>query len=106
VLASVALHHVDRKDALAQVGYWCAAFARGQGVTASAVRAVCRWGFGGLGLGRIEWYAEVGNTASRRVAEKAGFTIEATLRSRLARRDGTRADAWLAGLLPNDLADG
>lgn len=103
LLASVSLHHIDRKDGLAHLGFWCAAPERGRGVTASAVRAVCRWGFAGLGLGRIEWYAEVGNTASRRVAEKAGFVIEATLRSRLPCRDASRADAWLAALLPDDL---
>lgn len=100
LLASVGLHHIEPMDGVARVGFWCAAPARRRGVTTSAVRAACRWGFAALGLGRIEWYAEVGNAASRRVAEKAGFTVEATLRSRLARRDGTRVDAWLARLLP------
>ena len=42
--------------------------------------AVCRWGFGALGLARVDWFAEVGNAGSRRVAEKAGFTIEGVLR--------------------------
>jgi RimJ/RimL family protein N-acetyltransferase len=100
LLASVGLHDLDGRDGIARVVFWCAASARGRGVATSAVRAACRWGFAALGLGRIEWYAEVGNTASRRVAEKAGFTMEATLRSRLVRRDGSRADAWLARLLP------
>jgi RimJ/RimL family protein N-acetyltransferase len=92
LLASVGLHHIDRKDALAHVGFWCAAPERGRGVTTTAVRAVCRWGFAALGLGRIEWYAEVGNTASRRVADKAGFVLEATPGS-----PGCCRRTWLPG---------
>ena len=42
---------------------------------------MCRWGFRERGLQRIEWLAFVGNEASRRVAEKAGFRSEGTCRS-------------------------
>jgi hypothetical protein len=57
-----------------------------------------------LGLGRIEWWANVGNYASRRVAEKAGFTMEGTARARLLHR-GVRVDGWSAGLLPGELVE-
>ena len=81
-------------DGAAEIGYWVHPAARGRGVATAAVDAVCRWAFGSLGLQLIEWRAEVGNVASRRVAEKAGFTIEATLRKRLVHR-GLRVDAWV-----------
>lgn len=45
---------------------------------------------------------EVGNVASRRVAEKAGFRIEATLRKRQIHR-GTRVDVWVGSLLKGEL---
>lgn len=83
------------------VGYWSAPAGRGTGAVTEAVRAVCRWGFDELGAQRVEWRAPAGNWASRRVAEKAGFTVEATLRSGLARPDG-RVDAWLGARLPGD----
>jgi RimJ/RimL family protein N-acetyltransferase len=104
VLASIGLH-LDRggDEHMAEIGYLCAAEARGRGVTTTGVAAVCRWGFEALGIGRIEWLAEVGNVASRRVAEKVGFVMEGTLRARLLHR-GERKDAWVAGLLPGDLA--
>jgi len=81
-------------DGAAEIGYWVHPAARGHGIATGAVDAVCRWAFGSLGLQLIEWRAEVGNVASRRVAEKAGFTIEATLRKRLVHR-GLRVDAWV-----------
>ena len=55
-----------------------------------------------LGLERVEWKAHVGNVASRRVAEKAGFTFEGTLRA-YGSKDGRRVDEWIASLLPADL---
>ena len=61
--------------------------------------AVSAWGLTSCGVQRLEWYAEVGNVASRRVAEKVGFTIEGTLRSFLLRPGGERVDAWAGSLL-------
>ena len=96
LLASVGLHAMDGDQAT--VGYWCAAAARGRGVVTEAVGAVCRWGFGGLGLDRISWEAEVGNWPSRAVAEKNGFTIEGTRRRHL-RHQGPWVDGWVGSLL-------
>ncbi|MFF0342267.1 GNAT family N-acetyltransferase [Kribbella sp. NPDC004875] len=87
-----------RGDGTAEVGYWTAPAARGRGVAPEAVRAVCRWGFDVRGLELIEWRAEVGNHASRRVAQKAGFLMEGQLRKRLVHR-GQRVDAWIGSLV-------
>src|SRR5579863_975308 len=86
----------------AEIGYWVDPRARNRGVATSAVRAVCGWAVATLGLELIEWRCEAGNTGSRRVAEKAGFLIEATLRKRLVHR-GTRVDAWVGSLLGSEL---
>jgi RimJ/RimL family protein N-acetyltransferase len=80
----------------------CAPHARGRGVMTQAVQAVCRWAFEACQRERIEWYAEVGNEGSRRVAEKAGFTVEGVLRSRLVHHDG-RVDAWIGSLLRHEV---
>lgn len=102
LLASVGLHGIDPRDASAELGYWCAPWARRQGVTTAACTALCNWAFG-IGLvDHLQWYAVVGNEASRRVAENCGFTIETTLRSRLRSRDGIRQDAWYGSLLATD----
>lgn len=85
-----------------EVGYWVAAHARGRGVATAATRAVARWALTDLGAHRVEWHAEVGNTGSRRVAERCGFTVEGVLRERLETPLGWR-DVWVAGLLRRDL---
>lgn len=83
---------------VAEAGFLAAPRVRGRGYTTAALAALCEWGFGSLGLARIVWRAHVGNVASRRVAEKAGFTIEGTQRGGLAHR-GQRKDAWVGGLV-------
>lgn len=90
-------------DATAEVGYWVAPAARGRGVAPQAVRAICRWGFDTRRLDLIEWRAEVGNDASRRVAEKAGFLMEGQLRKRLVHR-GQRVDAWVGSVVMGEVA--
>jgi RimJ/RimL family protein N-acetyltransferase len=82
----------------AEVGYLVAPWARGRGYASGALRTLCSWGFSALGLARIVWRAHVGNGASRRVAEKAGFTVEGIQRAGCAQR-GQRHDAWVGSLL-------
>ena len=103
LIASVGLHF-DRaqEEGTAEIGYWCVAAARGAGYATEAVAEVARWGFAECGVQRLEWHAAVGNTASRRVAEKVGFTVEGTLRSALVLQ-GRRVDEWVASLLPGEL---
>lgn len=85
----------------AEIGYWLDPAARQRGVATQSVRALCRWAFATLDLEIIEWRTEVGNIASRRVAEKAGFLIEATLRQRQVHR-GTRVDVWFGSLVKGE----
>ncbi|MBQ1074665.1 GNAT family N-acetyltransferase [Micromonospora sp. C31] len=87
---------------LADVGFMADPRARGRGHLSAALTALGTWGFTTLGLARIEWRANVGNTASRRVAEKAGFTVEGIARGGLTHRD-QRVDVWVGALLAADL---
>jgi RimJ/RimL family protein N-acetyltransferase len=100
LLAMVGLGRLNSPNP--QIGYWCAPWARRTGVVTQAGATLCRWAFGALGIGLIEWYAEVGNVGSRAVATRIGFTLEGMLRQRLLHR-GTRVDAWVGSLLPGEL---
>lgn len=71
LLGSIALHVPE--DSPASVGYWLASDARGRGIATEAVRLILGWAFDTIGLARVELYAQKGNVASQRVAERAGF---------------------------------
>lgn len=85
-----------------EIGFWATKEHRRRGYVAEATRAAAHWSFTTLAVDRLEWRAEVGNTASRAVAERTGFTFEGTLRSALD-NNGVRRDCWIASLLPSDL---
>jgi RimJ/RimL family protein N-acetyltransferase len=70
-----------------------------------AVLLLCAWAFDEAHLARIDWYAMVGNEASRRVAESCGVTVEGLLRRGQLHR-GSRVDHWIGGMLPEDLRRG
>ncbi|MFG2993088.1 GNAT family N-acetyltransferase [Streptomyces sp. NPDC048257] len=103
LIAAVGMH-VQGRDSYAsyEVGYWAVKEHRGRGYMTEAVLAVARWAFTEVGVARLEWRAEVGNTGSRAVAEKAGFRIEGLLRAGIQQR-GTARDCWVGALLPSDL---
>jgi RimJ/RimL family protein N-acetyltransferase len=108
LLGLLGLHDVDltgEPGGRAEVGYWMRPEGRGRGLMTRAVRLTTQWAFAELGLSVITWYAFVGNDASRRVAEAAGFRVEGELR-RGALHRGHRVDTWVASLLPEDVAVG
>ncbi len=81
LLGSISLMRIAWEHRRAEVGYWLAPEARGHGHATRAVRLVCAWGTAKLGFERIDLLAATGNAASQRVAERAGFTRDAVLRS-------------------------
>jgi RimJ/RimL family protein N-acetyltransferase len=81
----------------AEVGFGLAPWARGKGVMTRALRLVLAWGFGLPGVDMVYWRAQVGNSASRRVARRCGFRMEGTVRGLLEQR-GERRDAWIGSL--------
>jgi RimJ/RimL family protein N-acetyltransferase len=85
-----------------EVGYWVRADRRGQGVAPRALRLVTRWAIEELGAGRVQLITAPDNVGSRRVAEKVGFRREGLLRSFVLIK-GTRRDAVMYSLLPDDL---
>ena len=79
ILGSVGLVRGDRDNGRAEVGYWVAAEHRGRGIAPAAVELLCERAFAD-GWHRLELHIDPRNTASRRVAEKAGFQLEGVLR--------------------------
>jgi RimJ/RimL family protein N-acetyltransferase len=91
------------EDGRGSVGYWLLEDGRGKGRAARAVRLMASWALPEMQLGRLQLHTDAENVASQRVAERAGFTREGVLRAYNGRRDGTRADAFVYSMLPQDL---
>jgi RimJ/RimL family protein N-acetyltransferase len=85
-----------------EIGYVIAPAARGRGIAGRAIQLTSRWGFDDLGLERIEAWIDVGNEASQRVAERAGYRREG-VRRWSAFKEGKRVDMAIYSLLPGEL---
>ncbi|TCC30880.1 N-acetyltransferase [Kribbella speibonae] len=80
VLGNVVLKEFADGGATAEVGYWIAAWARGQGLAPRALDVLMQWaGDTFVALERLALIHQVDNVASCRVAQKCGFAWEQTL---------------------------
>ena len=87
---------VYRKSA--ELGYWLAEDFWGRGVMTEAVRQLCAEGFARWDIARIFAEPYAGNLGSRRVLEKAGFTLEGIMRQGVCKR-GEMQDFCMYALL-------
>ena len=63
-----------------EIGYWLAKEAQGQGIITRSCRAILDYVFALEGMNRVQIRAAAGNTRSRAVAERLGFTLEGVQR--------------------------
>lgn len=78
-------HDVHRRNG--EIGYWLGKPYWGKGYATEAVKQLTNWAFNTLGLHRV--YAGVfeTNKASMRVLEKAGYKLEAVLKSTIIKNE-------------------
>jgi RimJ/RimL family protein N-acetyltransferase len=82
LVGGVVIRGLGGAAASGEVGYWVASPARGRGIAPRALSVVCQWAFRlprARPLERLELIHAVGNQASCRVADKAGFALSAVL---------------------------
>ena len=95
----IAVNQINWRWNFGNIGYWVRQSCQRQGIALRAVRAIAHFGFNYLKLTRLEIVIAVGNTPSRRVAEKAGATFECIARNRLVLFDAP-IDAAVYSLIP------
>jgi RimJ/RimL family protein N-acetyltransferase len=110
-LGSLDVFGLDRHGDEAEMGYLLHPDARGRGVMTEAVRLAVRHALlpeedGGLGLRRLSLRAASLNTASRRVAEAAGFREVGVQREVDRQPDGTADDLTCYDLLAREVLGG
>ncbi len=89
LLGGVGLHRTVWATPKTEVGYWCRSSRTGQGLVREAVTAVSAYAFAHLHAVRVELVTDEENTASCRIAEACGFTLEGTLRNERRAPDGS-----------------
>jgi RimJ/RimL family protein N-acetyltransferase len=93
ILGGANLRLFDPMRDTVELGYWLFVEARGRGVATRAVRALVGDSHS-RGINRVEAHVRIGNVASERVLERAGFEREGVKR-RLLRHGGARVDATM-----------
>jgi RimJ/RimL family protein N-acetyltransferase len=100
---SIGLFYQEPATGQAMIGYSQLPAWRGRGYTTRAAQLLSLWVFAETAIARLIAGTMPTNTGSQRVLEKAGFTREGYLRSRLPGRDGKRIDDVQFVLLPEDV---
>jgi RimJ/RimL family protein N-acetyltransferase len=80
LVGGTGLHRIDWSLRRFEIGYWRKTGCEGRGFLTEAVSAVARLAFDVLGARRVEIRMDDNNAPSWRLAERAGFTLEAILR--------------------------
>jgi RimJ/RimL family protein N-acetyltransferase len=94
------LHHFDAERSIIEIGYWVLPDARRRRFGTRIARLLAEHAFA-LGIERVAAYVNVGNLASERVLELAGFTREGVVRS-MPVPSGARVDKTLFSLLAGE----
>jgi RimJ/RimL family protein N-acetyltransferase len=105
IVGSIGAFHPDWEVRSTELGYGVRSDERGQGFASEALAAVSRWLLTDGGLQRAWLTANTDNLASVRVAEKAGFQREGTLRRAGLEDDGLH-DQAVFSLLDDELDRG
>jgi RimJ/RimL family protein N-acetyltransferase len=99
------LHTIEWDVPKFEIGYWVRTPRASRGYATEACIGMAAFARAILGARRIEITADARNAASRRVAEKAGFTLEGVMRNRRRDAAGRLADACMyAMVFPDPVA--
>jgi RimJ/RimL family protein N-acetyltransferase len=89
------LHTIDWTVPKFEIGYWVRSSCARSGYATEATVRLSEFARDRLGARRLEITSDARNAASRRVAEKSGFTLEGILRQSRRANDGSLADSCM-----------
>jgi RimJ/RimL family protein N-acetyltransferase len=92
---------IEREGRQLELGYVITPAARGRGVATRALELLTDWALAELDALRIELWISTSNEPSKRVAERAGYSYEGTLRS-FHFKEGIRDDFEIWARLASD----
>lgn len=92
LIGSSGLHRIDWEAGKFEIGYWIRSSCSGHGYMTEAVNGITDFAVKELQANRVEIRCDARNIKSARVAERAGFRLEAVLRKEKRALDGTLRD--------------
>ena len=95
LVGACGLHRTNWEVPKTEVGYWVRASESGKGYVTEAVNGLVAFALGVIGAERIEIITDAENLASRRVAERCGFTLEGILRRERRAPQGSLRDTCI-----------
>ena len=101
-LGGIELHDPDWQLRAFEIGYWLRVSAVGHGYATESTRLLADFARSRLQARRITVHCNARNDASRRVAERAGFTLEGRLRNARLEPDGSISDELVYAIVPED----
>jgi ribosomal-protein-alanine N-acetyltransferase len=87
IVGNCAFPHIIFKELCGEVNYYVAPRHRGKGLAPEALKALLQFGFGDIGLTRIQARCEPDNLSSERVMQKAGMKFEGLIEHALISKD-------------------
>ena len=99
---SAGLHPLNWGVPKFEIGYWCRTSMQGRGYVTEVVKELTAAAFRDLAAKRVEIRCDSRNQRSRKVAERAGFRLEARLRWDDRANDGSLRDTLVYVLLAED----
>lgn len=80
-LGATGFHHFSWEIPCLEIGYWIRTQSTGQGLMTEAINAITQYAFQQLAVKRIEIRCDINNVRSKKIPERLGYHLEATLKS-------------------------
>ncbi|HSW97901.1 MAG TPA: GNAT family protein [Candidatus Saccharimonadales bacterium] len=102
LIGYISYAYIDKENRKAGLAYWLDSDYQGKGIITKACKALIEYGFNELNLHRIEISCAEGNSKSRAIPERLGFTEEGIFRESELIRGSKLVDNHHYALLKQD----
>jgi [ribosomal protein S5]-alanine N-acetyltransferase len=102
IIGTINLHNIANVQERCELGYCIGSKWWNRGYVTEAARAVIRFAFTELNANKVCALHDVENMASGKVMQKCNMTLEGVLKEHSLRKDGTRGDLAVYGILRSE----
>lgn len=81
VIGGTGFHHIIWENPSVETGYWIRNTRSGEGLMTEALNAITQYAFKQLAVKRIAITCDIDNLRSKKIPERLGYVLEATLKS-------------------------